>query len=101
MAFPDDDGRYGGQYCGPSKHGLPSWSSAEYKAVTPHDTNAIDATGPCIGLYVGVTGNITCKCPVTGIDELWENLAVGYHPIRTQYIRATGTTAGMKIKAMF
>lgn len=47
-------------------------------------------------LYVGVTGNITCLC--NGISQLFSNLAVGYHPIRTTRVLATGTTATL-IKA--
>ena len=92
MAFPDDDKRYGGQYAGHGRHGLPSWASAEYKAVTPNDSADIDASGPCIALLVGVAGDVSVVCPVTG-QNVTLPLIAGYNPIRTQRVRATGTTA--------
>lgn len=46
-------------------------------------------------LYVGVTGTIACIC--NGNVITFQNLAVGYHPIKTTRINVTGTTAGMGI----
>lgn len=67
-----------------------------WEAVTPAD--GADLLGGESGfLYVGGTGNITCDVvnSVTGVkgSQLFSNLAVGYHPIRTTRIYATGTTA--------
>lgn len=58
-----------------------------------------EARGECNYLYVGVTGNITCIC--NGAAQLFSNLAVGYHPIKTTRINVTGSTAGMLIKLAY
>lgn len=69
-----------------------------WEAVTPADGTDL-LGGESDYLYVGGTGNITCtvvnSASSTGatVNMLFSNLAVGYHPIRTTRILATGTTA--------
>lgn len=67
-----------------------------WSAVTPSDTVNLPG-GETNYLYVGVTGNITCICNTNVV--LFSNLAVGYHPIRTTRINATGTTATLILAA--
>lgn len=61
-------------------------------AVTPHDTNAL--ANVTKGLYVGVTGNITCRLVDDSADVVFTAVPAGaVLPIRVAYVRATGTTA--------
>ena len=63
---------------------------AKYAApVTPSDVT--DLTSPALGLYVGVSGNITMV--VNGAAVLFSNVPVGIHPVRCTRVNATGTTA--------
>lgn len=46
------------------------------------------------GIFIGTSGNITGRLVDDSVDSVWKNLAAGIeHPLRFQYIRATGTTA--------
>lgn len=65
-------------------------SYKNFFAITPHNTNSFAVTAQQI--YVGGTGNITF-IDKTGATILIENLAVGWHPISTKKITASGTTA--------
>lgn len=75
-----------------------------WETVVPAD-GADLAGGESDYLYVGTTGNITCSvvdsASSTGAraNKLFSNLAVGYHPIRTTRILATGTTAALILSA--
>lgn len=64
--------------------------------ITPSDTVNI-TDGETNYIYVGVTGNVTCVC--NGVVVLFSNLAVGYHPIKTTRVNATGTTATTMLAA--
>lgn len=71
-------------------------STRFWAVITPSDTvNIVD--GETNYIYVGVTGNVTCIC--NGVAVLFSNLAVGYHPIKTTRINATGTTATTMLAA--
>ena len=61
-------------------------------AVTPHATTPLDNTSKA--LYVGGTGNITCRLADDSADVLFTAVPVGtILPIRVTHVRATGTTA--------
>lgn len=66
-----------------------------WETVTPHDANNMSAE--CNYLYVGVTGDVSCQVinRATGAAAavVFKALAVGYHPIQTTRVNATGTTA--------
>jgi hypothetical protein len=66
-----------------------------WEVVTP--SNTVDMSAECNYLYVGVTGDVTCMVinRSTGVSTatLFKALAVGYHPIQTTRVNATGTTA--------
>ncbi len=57
-------------------------------AVTPHDSN----DNSFVGFFVGVQGNVTLRMPDDDADVVLVG-AVGYQPIQTSLIKATGTTA--------
>lgn len=60
-------------------------------AVTPHNTNAIASAR---ALWVGGAGNITLRTNDDDADVLISGIPAGtILPIRTRYVRATGTTA--------
>ncbi|PTQ12972.1 hypothetical protein CLG96_02175 [Sphingomonas oleivorans] len=61
-------------------------------AITPHDTNPL--TDVPKALYVGTGGNITMRGKSGTADQVWKNVPSGaILPFRSEYIRATGTTA--------
>jgi hypothetical protein len=62
----------------------------QFFAITP--TNNVDIPLRPRALWVGVAGSITCRGD-GGIDVLFSNLTVGWHPIGPVQIQATGTTA--------
>ncbi len=65
-------------------------SSAE--SITPHNTNAL--SNVTRGIYVGGTGNITCRLLNDSADVVFTAVPVGaILPIRASHVRATGTTA--------
>lgn len=79
-------------------------STEFWSVVTPNDSiapvqqgTASLPNGKCNYLYVGGIGNITARC--NGVNVLFSNLAVGYHPIRATAILATGTTATLILAA--
>lgn len=60
-------------------------------AITPSDSVAI-AGGPCRGIYVGVTGNVTIL--TTGQNTVtFSAVPVGILPVNALRVNATGTTA--------
>ncbi|MNY14738.1 hypothetical protein D3C86_1479240 [compost metagenome] len=62
------------------------------KLVTPSDTTDLPG-GNCIGIYVGVAGNLTIVNP-DGSEVLITNLFAGVvYPFPAKRIKATGTTA--------
>jgi hypothetical protein len=64
--------------------------------ITPHATNAISPIPDYI--YVGGTGDITCRLMGDSADVVFKAVPVGaLLPIRAQYIRVTGTTATLMI----
>lgn len=71
-------------------------STAFWQVIVPSDTVDLP-NGPSNYIYVGVTGNVTAVC--NGATILFSNLAVGYHPIRTTRVKATGTTATNMLQA--
>jgi len=61
--------------------------------VTPHDTNYIVDEIPCKGILLGVAGDIAIK-DVNGTTVVVSGLAAGViHPISTNRILSTSTTA--------
>lgn len=73
-----------------------SVSTKYWAAVAPNDGVNLPS-GESNYLYIGSTGNLTCIC--NGVSVLFSNLAVGYHPIRTTRVMATGTTATLILAA--
>lgn len=67
----------------------PDSSSDDFVAVTPHDTSEIPQTRY---LYVGGSGDLVCQNRA-GTNITFTALPIGWHPIRTKLVRATGTTA--------
>jgi hypothetical protein len=64
--------------------------------VVPHATNALSPIPDRI--YVGGTGDITCRLMGDNADVVFKAVPVGtILPIRAQYIRATGTTATLML----
>lgn len=64
--------------------------------ITPHATNAIAPIPDQV--YVGGTGDITCRLMGDSADVVFKAVPVGtLLPIRAQYIRVTGTTATLMI----
>lgn len=66
-----------------------------FVAITPSDTVNIaeNAQGEFPGaIYVGVTGDISVV-GADGSEVTFENVPVGWHPIRVRRINSTGTTA--------
>lgn len=66
-------------------------------AVNPHDTNVlVDADSSkvvCRGISVAVAGDVAWK-DENGVSRIAKNLAAGIiHPITTNLIKSTGTTA--------
>lgn len=61
-----------------------------WSVCTPSDTVNF-ADGECNYIYVGTTGNVVAIC--NGAAVTFNNLPVGYHPIRCTRINATNTTA--------
>ena len=69
----------------------PSAPATRVLAVTPHDTNPLAEIPKA--LYVGTGGALVLQ-GVSGTDATLTNVADGsILPIRTKFIRATGTTA--------
>lgn len=62
--------------------------------ITPSDTVSF-AQGPCAGLYVGVTGDVTvlANSEAGQATVLLKAMPVGTHPIGCLRVNATGTTA--------
>lgn len=60
-------------------------------AVVAHDTNEL-APG-CIGIYVGVAGDISMKLANDDTAVVFKSVPVGFHRVCPKLIRATGTTA--------
>jgi hypothetical protein len=64
--------------------------------IVPHATNAVQPIPDQV--YVGGTGDITCRLMGDSVDVVFKAVPVGtLLPIRAQYIRATGTTATLMI----
>ena len=63
-----------------------------YLPVTPSDTIKLPA-GTCRGIYIGVQGDVTVISPLDGTTAITFVAASGILPIRTNQIKATGTTA--------
>jgi len=74
-------------------------STRYWKAIVPSDATVLVETNY---LYVGTTGNLvaTVVDPITGVvaDVTFNNLAVGYHPIKCTKVKAA-TTASQIIGA--
>lgn len=66
-----------------------------WSAVTPSDT--VNMTQESNYLYIGTTGNLVAICNAVAIT--FNNLAVGYHPIRCTRVNATNTTAAQILAA--
>ena len=61
--------------------------------VVPHATNEAAPFLPKM-IYVGGTGNITCRLVGDTADVVINSIPAGSQlPLQVQYIRATGTTA--------
>lgn len=62
-------------------------------AITPHATDEVNPIPRA--LYVGVAGNLTVRLMNDSADVLFVGVPAGtVLPIRPQYVRASGTTAG-------
>lgn len=61
-------------------------------AITPSDTVAF-VGGPCRGIYVGVTGDITLIPAVGGAAVLFKAVPVGILPVMALRVNTTATTA--------
>lgn len=59
-------------------------------AVTPHDEN--DLPFATRGLWVGTAGDVRVIM-LSGSEETFPNMHVGWHPIRVTRVKDTGTTA--------
>ncbi len=60
--------------------------------VTPHDTNPL--ANITRGLYVGSTGDVTCRLKGDTSDVVFSSVPAGaLLPFRIEYVRTTGTTA--------
>jgi len=63
-------------------------------AITPHATDPVHATkGPTRSLYVGGSGDITCRLDEDAVDVVFVNVPVGVLPVSVEYVRAIGTSA--------
>lgn len=61
-------------------------------AITPHDVNEVAIIPK--GIYVGTGGNVTLRGVGGTADVVYRNLPdASYINVRTQFVRATGTTA--------
>lgn len=60
-------------------------TGASYVAVTPSDTGLV---GPCMALYVGVTGDVAVKYSPGGASVVFKSVPVG-----AAIVMSTGTTA--------
>lgn len=61
-------------------------------AITPNDSGVLTG-GPTRGLYLGVSGDVSCVMS-GGTTVTMVGLAAGvWHPIQAQQVRSTGTTA--------
>ena len=64
-------------------------------AITPSDTVVIPG-GPCRGIYVGVTGNVTIL--TTGQNTVtFVGVPVGILPVNALRVNTTGTTASSMV----
>lgn len=76
--------------------GQENFSARNAKAITPSDTVALSPVPDRI--YVGGTGDITCRLYGDTVDVVFKAVPVGtLLPIRAQYIRTTGTTATLMV----
>ncbi len=66
---------------------------AHYVAVTPADTDLAD--GPCRGIYIGASGNLTVL-DMVGSTVQFVALATGViHPIQAKQIKAATTATSV------
>lgn len=62
-------------------------------AVTPHDSNPLADIPKA--LFIGTGGSLVARGTGGGADATFKNLPAGsVLPLRAQYVRSTGTTAG-------
>lgn len=75
---------------------MDNYSARNAITIAPHATNPINPIPDRI--YVGGTGDITCRLMGDGADVVFKAVPVGtILPIKAQYIRATGTTATLML----
>lgn len=68
------------------------WGARKSAAITPHATNPLPQVADSI--YVGVTGDITCRLESDTSDRLFKNCVQGTELMyRVTHVRAAGTTA--------
>lgn len=60
-------------------------------SVTPSDVT--DLAVPSMGIWVGVTGNISVQMYGAGNTQIFTNVPVGYFSVQCTRVNATGTTA--------
>lgn len=70
----------------------PDSSSGWFEPVVPTDSGVDNLSTVCRYLWVGVGGDLVCHNE-KGVAVLLRNVFSGYHPIRTNQVVATGTTA--------
>jgi hypothetical protein len=58
-------------------------------SVTPHDTNANEFDA----LWIGVSGNLAVKLSGNNNSITFENVPIGWFPVKTSLVLSTGTTA--------
>ncbi|MAF30469.1 MAG: hypothetical protein CL820_05220 [Croceicoccus sp.] len=64
-----------------------------HAAVTTHNTNALP-DGVAKALYVGTGGDVKLRASNASSDVTFKNVPSGcFLPVRTEYVRTTGTTA--------
>lgn len=66
------------------------FSATGGQAVTPHDTNELEAITRA--LYVGTAGDLTVVMR-DGTELTFANAPVGWHPLRVKIVMNTGTDA--------
>ncbi|WP_394659554.1 hypothetical protein [uncultured Novosphingobium sp.] len=61
-------------------------------AITPHATNPLPQVADSI--YIGVTGDVTCRLEGDSSDRLFKNCMQGTElMVRATHVRVSGTTA--------
>lgn len=67
-------------------------TSRQYRAVTPHNTNAL-ALGECSAIFVGVGGDVVLV-DIDATEVTFKNVpSGGIIPCQTSIVKSTGTTA--------